>query len=168
MSTSALTVPGGPPKNFTADVRSSSQILLMWQPPSNEIQNGRIRLYTASVFEVQTDTNFSYTLYSQPSEDSALLVQSLHPYYDYMCNVSAVTIGPGPYTSPLTVRTFEDGECLPFLLDKQEPHHWSFAHTRQLQTKSLILHTCKPYVHYVCHFGVNSIHVMVDFVNVLQ
>ena len=109
-----MTVPGGPPKNFTADVRSSTQILLMWQPPSSEIQNGRIRLYTVSVFEVQTDTNYSYTLYSQSSEDSALLVESLHPYYDYMCNVSAVTIGPGPYTSPLTVKTFEDGECFLF------------------------------------------------------
>ena len=113
-----MTVPGGSPNNFTADVRSSTQILLMWQPPSSEIQNGRIRLYTVSVFEVQTDTNYSYTLYSQPSEDPALLVEPLHPYYDYMCNVSAVTIGPGPYTSPLIVRTFEDGECLSFLLDK--------------------------------------------------
>ena len=87
-----MTVPGGPPKNFTADVHSSTQILLMWQPPSSEIQNGRIRLYTVSVFEVQTDTNYSYTLYSQPSEDPALLVESLHPYYDYMSNGNSTHI----------------------------------------------------------------------------
>ena len=63
----------------------------MWQPPPSEIQNGRVRLYI-SVFEVQTGTNYSYTL--QPSEDPTLQVESLHPYYDYVCSVAAVTIGP--------------------------------------------------------------------------
>jgi len=105
-----LTVPGGPPENFTVDVISSTGILLMWQPPPSEIQNGRVRLYTISVFEVQTGTNYSYTL--QPSEDPTLQVESLHPYYGYVCSVAAVTIGPGPPTLPLTVRTFEDGESL--------------------------------------------------------
>ena len=109
-------MPDGPPENLTVDVISSTQILLMWQPPRSEIQNGPVRLYTISVFEVQTDTNYSYTLHSQPSEDPAFQVESLHPYYEYVCSVAAVTIGPGPPTSPLTVRTFEDGECLPFLL----------------------------------------------------
>ena len=112
-----LTVPGGPPENLTVDVISSTQILLMWRPPLSEIQNGRVRLYTISVFEVQTGTNYSYTLYSQPSEAPTFQVESLHPYYDYVCSVAAVTIGPGPPTSPLTVRTFEDGECLPFVFD---------------------------------------------------
>ena len=132
-----LTVPGGFSKNFTADVRSSRQILLMWQPPPREVQNGRIRLYTISVFEVQTNTNYSY-IHSQPSEDSALLVESLHPYYEYMCSVSAVTIGPGPYTSPLTVRTFEDGEYLPFLVDNQEFHHWFICIYMSLRLQSFI------------------------------
>ena len=110
-------MPGGPPENFTVDVISSTQILLMWQPPPSEIQNGRVRLYTISVSEVQTGTSYSYTLHSQPSEDPALQVESLHPHYEYVCSVAAVTIGPGPPTSPLTVRTFEDGECFPFLFD---------------------------------------------------
>ena len=110
-----LTVPGGPPENFTVDVISSTGIQLMWQPPPSEIQNGPVRLYTISVFEVQTGNNYSYTL--QPSEDPTLQVESLHPYYDYVCSVAAVTIGPGPPTLPLTVRTFEAGERLPFLFD---------------------------------------------------
>ena len=105
-----LTVPGGPPENFTVHVISSTHILLMWRPPASEIQNGPVHLYTISVFEVETGTNYSYTLRSQPSEDPALQVESLHPYYDYVCSVAAVTIGPGPPTSSLTVRTFEDGE----------------------------------------------------------
>ena len=104
-----LTVPSGPPENFTVDVISSTEILLMWQPPASEIQNGLVRLYTVIVFEVQTNTSYSHTV---ASEESALLVESLHPYYDYVCSVTAVTIGPGPYTSSLTVRTFEDGELI--------------------------------------------------------
>ena len=116
-----LSVPGGPPENFTAIVVSSMEILLMWQPPASEIQNGRIRNYAIFVLEVQTNTNHSYTLLSQPSEDPALPVQFRHPYYDYVCSVAAVTIGPGPYTSPRTVRTFEDGKCLTFFLITTPP-----------------------------------------------
>ena len=102
-----LTVPGGPPENFTVDVISSTQILLMWQPPATEIRNGLVRYYRISVTEVQTNTSYFYT---QPSGSPALQVEFRHPYYDYVCSVAAATIGPGPYTSPLTVRTFEDGE----------------------------------------------------------
>ena len=92
-----LTVPGRPPENFTADVVSSTEILLMWQPPASEIHNGLVRNYTMFVIEVQTNTNHSYTLQSQASEDPALLVEFHHPYYDYVCSVAAVAIGPGPY-----------------------------------------------------------------------
>ena len=102
-------MPGGPPENFTVDVISSTEILLMWQPPPREIHNGRVRLYTVMVFELQTNTNYSHTV---TSDDPALQVESLHPYYDYVCSVTAVTIGPGPYTSSRTVRTFEDGELI--------------------------------------------------------
>ena len=112
--THPLTVPGGPPENFTVEAISSTRIRLTWQPPAHEVQNGRIRLFTVSVSEVQTNTTYSHTLYSQPSENFTLQLESLHPFYEYVCFVAAVTIGPGPYTSPLIVRTFEDGEYLPF------------------------------------------------------
>ena len=107
--THPLTVPGGPPENFTVEVISSTQIQLTWQPPARDVQNGPIRLFTVSVSEVQTNTTYSHT-----SENFTLQLESLHPFYEYVCLVAAFTIGPGPYTSPLIVRTFEDGECLPF------------------------------------------------------
>jgi len=87
----------------------------MWQSPPSEVQNGRLRSYTISMFEVQT--NKSYTHVGDVLEDPMQLhVEFLHPYYDYVCSVAAVTIGPGPYTLPLHVRTLEDGEYLPFAL----------------------------------------------------
>ena len=115
------TVPGGAPENFTVDVISSTQILLMWQPPANEIQNGLVRFYRISVIEVQTNTSHFYT---QPSDSPAWQVGFRHPFYDYVCSVAAVTIGPGPYTSSLTVRTFEDGKLFPLIFDCQKNHHW--------------------------------------------
>ena len=111
------TVPGGAPDNFTVDVISSTQILLMWQPPANEIQNGLVRFYRISVIEVQTNTSYFYT---QPSDSLARQIEFRHPFYDYVCSVAAVTIGPGAYTSPLTVRTFEDGKLFPFIFDNQK------------------------------------------------
>ena len=107
-------MPGGPPENFTVVVVSSTRIQLTWQPPPREIQNGHVRLFTVFVSEVQTNTTSLYTLRSQPLEDLTLQLESLHPFYEYVCSVAAITIGPGPYTSRLRVRTFEDGECLPF------------------------------------------------------
>ena len=78
--THPLTVPGGPPENFTVEVISSTQIQLTWQPPAREVQNGRIRLFTVSVSEVQTNTTYSHT-----SENFTLQLESLHPFYEYMC-----------------------------------------------------------------------------------
>ena len=102
-------MPGGPPQNFTASVTSSTQILLTWQSLSIEVQNGRVRMYKISIFEVQTNTSSTHV--GEVSEGPMQLrVESLHPYYDYVCSVAAVTIGSGPYTSPLAVRTFEEGE----------------------------------------------------------
>ena len=111
-----FTVPGGAPENFTVDVVSSTQILLMWQPPLNEIQNGLVRFYRISVVEVKTNTSYFYT---QPSASSTQQVEFRHPFYDYVCSVAAITIGPGPYTSPLTVRTLEDGKLFNFIFNGQ-------------------------------------------------
>ena len=108
-----LTVPGGPPENFTVDVISSTQIQLMWQPPASGIRNGLVRFYRISVIEVQTNNSYFYT---QPSGSLALQIDFRHPFYDYVCSVAAATTEVGPYTSPLTVRTFQDGKPYPSFL----------------------------------------------------
>ena len=88
----------------------------MWQAPPSEDQNGQLRSYTISAFELQTNTSTTHV--GEVSEGPMQLrVESLHPYYDYVCSVAAVTIGPGPYTSPLLVRTLEDGEYFPPCID---------------------------------------------------
>jgi len=117
-----LAVPGGPPQNMTVDAISSTQILLSWKSPPSDVQNGRIRSYAIFVLEIQTNTSLTYevntsltyevntSLTYEVNTGGRLQVGSLHPYFEYECSVAAVTIGPGPYTSPLSVETFEDSE----------------------------------------------------------
>ena len=109
-----LAVPGGPPQNMTADAISSTQILLLWKSPPSDVQNGRIHSYAIFVLEIQTNTTLTYevntSLTYEVNIGGRLQVGSLHPYFEYECSVAAVTIGPGPYTSPLSVETFEDSE----------------------------------------------------------
>ena len=40
--------------------------------------------------------------------DSLLIVNFLHPYYTYQCNISAETIGPGPAAN-VNVTTRQEG-----------------------------------------------------------
>ena len=40
--------------------------------------------------------------------DSLLIVNFLHPYYTYQCNISAETIGPGPAAN-ISVTTYQEG-----------------------------------------------------------
>ena len=44
------------------------------------------------------------------STTTTINLTSLHPNYVYQWRVTAVTIGPGPYTAPDTIRMPEDSE----------------------------------------------------------
>ena len=74
----------------------------MWEPP--EDPNGDIREYRVNVTEEETGRMFQLT-----SNTTSIAIGSLHPYYTYNCTVVAVTIGPGPFSTVITVRTAEDG-----------------------------------------------------------
>ena len=76
----------------------------MWEPP--EDPNGYIREYRVNVTEVETGRMFQLI-----TNTTGITIGSLHPYYTYNCTVSAVTIGPGPFSPAITVRTDEDGRC---------------------------------------------------------
>ncbi len=44
------------------------------------------------------------------SSSPTLTVPGLHPSYDYSIEVAAVTIGAGPFSSPVAITTPDDGE----------------------------------------------------------
>ena len=73
--------------------------------PPLERQNGIITGYSVNV--TNNDTGVSMLL---SSTENSITVAQLSPYTTYLCSVAAQTVvGLGPYTSPITVTTDEDG-----------------------------------------------------------
>ena len=57
-----------------------------------------------NVSEVETGSGIELS-----TTDTNIIISYLHPFYHYECNVSAVTIGAGPYTLPITIQTQQAG-----------------------------------------------------------
>ena len=99
--------PASPPQNISISVISSQSISVTWSPPLPEDQNGIIRLYIVAVHNVLTQET---TLYQRESHHSQLLVEFLHPYYEYDVSMAAETIEIGPFSPLQRVRTLEDSK----------------------------------------------------------
>jgi len=99
-----ISEPSGPPLGLTG-VAYVESIDLNWSAPAEEFQNGVIRSYLLLVAEVETGHIQNHT-----SKNDSFILHSLHPYYQYKIQVSAVTIGTGPFSSIVTFRTQEAGK----------------------------------------------------------
>ena len=115
------TVPTEAPRNASVMVDSSRSIMLTWERPPMEEENGLLVNYHVIVIETQihyTDDgeeirgmdrylNRTYDV----SERREQLIDLLHPDYNYTVSIAAVTEpGIGPLSDPITVRTDMDGE----------------------------------------------------------
>ena len=101
-----LTAPSLAPIGLSVISQSSSSLTLAWMAPPLERQNGLITGYSVNV--TNSDTGVSRLL---SSIGNSITVIQLSPYTSYLCSVAAQTIvGLGPYTSPITVTTGEDGK----------------------------------------------------------
>ena len=98
--------PSGPPL-LVMSQKTSTKLILSWDPPSNESQNGIIRQYVIRIIEADTSTTTTYT-----SNTTQLTLNDLHPHYTYKCSVAAETVGVGPYTADLTVQLDEDSKSM--------------------------------------------------------
>lgn len=100
------TVPSNSPQNFETIPEDSRTLLLTWEPPPPEDQNGIILEYRINVTVSETGSRFQLT-----SDVASLRVSDLHPYYTYLCIITAVTIvGPGPFSQVFTVQMPQDGQ----------------------------------------------------------
>ena len=86
-------------------LKTSNSLILSWDPPLNESQNGIIRSYVIQILEDDTSTTTTHY-----SNNTLLTVNNLHPYYTYKCSVAAFTVGLGPYSAILTVQLDEDSK----------------------------------------------------------
>ena len=98
-------VPTGPPLNIMAVSINSKSILLSWEAPRVDLQNGIIRAYNISVLELESSQEQSFTV---SGLDNFQIVTSLHPFYSYNCSVAAFTIERGPIGF-VAIRTLPEG-----------------------------------------------------------
>ena len=98
--------PSSPPHNVTVEPASSTAILISWEPPAIEKQNGRIRSYNIIVSDMVSQTQ---TMYTVGSEHNQLLVDMLHPHRSYESSVAATTVATGVYSHPVLATTNQDG-----------------------------------------------------------
>ena len=68
-----------------------------------------LREYRITINELET--LYTFQLSSDPDVTEAT-IGPLHAYYTYNCTILAVTVGEGPPSTVITVRTREDGKLI--------------------------------------------------------
>ena len=117
------TVPTEVPQNVTVTVESSRSIMLTWERPPVEEENGLLVCYHVIVIETQIRyaddgtvitgmQRYLNTTYNVSEGRMQLIDESIHPDYNYTVRIAAATeSGIGPFSDPVTVKTYMDGEC---------------------------------------------------------
>ena len=114
-------VPTEAPRNVSVTVESSSSIMLTWERPSPEQENGLLIRYHVIIIETQihyTDDGAEITGLQtylnrtfNVSEGRSQLIDMLHPDYNYAVRIAAATgHGIGPFSDAIINRTDMDGE----------------------------------------------------------
>ena len=115
------TVPTEVPQNVKVTVESSHSIMLTWERPPIEEENGLLVRYHVIVIETQihyTDNGTEITRMGtwfnrtyNVSEGRTQLIDGLHPDYNYTVRIAAATEpGIGLFSDEITVRTNMNGE----------------------------------------------------------
>ena len=97
-------VPSHHPLNITEQVLGPTSFRLSWSPPPVEHHNGVIRGYNVNVTEIETGRKLRYS-----TQSTAIVIRALHPFYLYNCTMTAFTVGEGPSSAIIGVRTEEAG-----------------------------------------------------------
>ena len=101
-------VPAASPQMIQSMTINSSSVLMTWQAPPPEYQNGIITSYVVSVFLEDNDT----IVQQYTTSSLSVTLVGLHPFSMYMVAVAAETgVGRGPFSSGFTIRTPEDGKA---------------------------------------------------------
>ena len=89
---------------MTAVAIDSRTIQISWDLPNEEERNGIIRQYIINITEL--NSGFQLDLVTNAT---SILVENLHPHYQYSYQVAAETIAVGPWSEPMLIQMPEDG-----------------------------------------------------------
>nr|XP_023018250.1 Down syndrome cell adhesion molecule-like protein Dscam2 [Leptinotarsa decemlineata] len=114
-------VPGGAPVDIRAEPKSSTELVVTWEPPARETWNGNLLGYHVGYHEFSgDDTNtvpYNYVFKSvevRPHYGGEATLQGLSKFTTYAIIVQAYNSrGSGPASEPVTSRTLEDSPTLP-------------------------------------------------------
>nr|XP_020461404.1 neogenin isoform X1 [Monopterus albus] len=118
-------VPSAPPQNLTLEVQNSKSIMLRWQPPPLNSQNGEITGYK---IRYRKGSRRSEAAETTGGTQLNKLIDGLERGTEYSFRVSAMTVnGTGPATEWTTAETFESD-----LDESRVPDQPSSLHVRPL------------------------------------
>ncbi|XP_069561698.1 neogenin 1a isoform X3 [Brachyistius frenatus] len=118
-------VPSAPPQNLTVEVQNSKSIMLRWQPPPLNGQNGEITGYK---IRYRKGSRRSETAETTGGTQLLKLIDGLERGTEYSFRVSAMTVnGTGPATEWTAAETFESD-----LDESRVPDQPSSLHVRPL------------------------------------
>nr|6X3A_A Chain A, Receptor-type tyrosine-protein phosphatase delta [Homo sapiens] len=101
--------PSAPPQDISCTSPSSTSILVSWQPPPVEKQNGIITEYSIKYTAVDGEDDKPHEILGIPSDTTKYLLEQLEKWTEYRITVTAHTdVGPGPESLSVLIRTNED------------------------------------------------------------
>ena len=103
-------VPGAPPAEVSAYPESSSSLRVVWQPPPENKQNGVISYYKIFyVSKARSDSDATVIKIDSPSARE-FVIDELGKWTNYrIWMLAGTSVGDGPKSSPIDVKTDEDG-----------------------------------------------------------
>ncbi|XP_075467515.1 receptor-type tyrosine-protein phosphatase S isoform X2 [Ascaphus truei] len=106
--------PTAPPQDVKCVSTRSTTILVSWQPPPAESQNGVLAGYSVHYCALDSDDTDPKEVKDIPPQTTQILLELLEKWTEYRVTVVAHTeIGPGPESSPVVIRTDEDVPSAP-------------------------------------------------------
>lgn len=125
--------PASPPDNVTAEVLTSTSIMISWGKVPAIDRNGIITTYELLLEPLETFGGFIIDE-QYNTTNLSLVITDLQEFVNYSISVRAYTIvGPGNYSGAIIRMTLEDGE-------KAFTLHWvDFSCCISLQSQPLLL-----------------------------
>ena len=104
-----FSAPSTAPQNLSISISSSTSIQMSWQLPRDDHINGVLRHFHVMVLLI-ADSTVSYSIIVDHTTFE-IQVDDLHPNYQYICSVTAVTTEDGPAAN-VVIQMPTDGEII--------------------------------------------------------